>query len=72
MYKKHSITLEFTVEEHDLLNDVLVHCIDAMYFSMGSISFADLDRSCELHQRLLMLEKIKTRSYDLWMQRYND
>lgn len=70
--KEHSITLEFTAEEHDLLNDVLVHAIDSMYFSMGSISFKDIGDSCEFQQRLLMLENIKTRSYELWMERFEN
>lgn len=70
--KDHSITLEFTAEEHDLFNDVINHAIDAMYFSMGPISFKDVSTTCEFQQRLLMLEKIKTRSYELWVERFEN
>ena len=62
------VTMEFTYEEHDLLNDILCHASDGMYVMTPSIY--ELPEDSEIRQRFDMLEKMRSRSYSLWTQRY--
>ena len=68
-YNESPITMEFTVEEHDLLNSILCHAIDGMDLAIPCIY--DLPEDSEIRQRYQMLDKIRQRSYDLWSQRFN-
>ena len=63
-----SVTMEFTFEEHDLLNSVLNHAIDAMDIAIPCIY--DFSKDSEIHQRYDMLETIKNQSYHLWKKRF--
>lgn len=66
-----SVTMEFTFEEHDLLNDIIRHAIDAYDFAMFSdISVKELPFDHDIRQRYEMLESIKNRSFALWADRY--
>ena len=68
-YDTTPITLEFDVEEHDLLNSILVHALDGMDLAIPCIY--DLPEDSEILQRYEMLDRIKNRSYQLWSQRFN-
>lgn len=64
-----SIMMEFTFEEHDFLNDILCHASDGMYIAVPSMY--DLPEDSEIRQRFEMLEKMRSRSYSLWTQRFD-
>jgi hypothetical protein len=63
------VTMEFTADEHDLLNSILVHALDGMDLAIPCIY--DLPEDSEILERYQMLDKIRQRSYDLWSQRFN-
>lgn len=67
-YDTTPITMEFTADEHDLLNDILVHALDGMHLAIPCIY--DLPEDSEIRQRYEMLDKIRQRSYDLWSNRF--
>jgi hypothetical protein len=68
-YDESPITMEFTVEEHDLLNSILVHALDGMDLAIPCIY--DLSEDSEILQRYQMLDKMRQRSYDLWAKRFD-
>lgn len=63
------VTMEFTADEHDLLNSILVHALDGMDLAIPCIY--DLPENSEILQRYEMLEHMKNHSYSLWSQRFN-
>jgi hypothetical protein len=67
-YDTTPVTMEFTVEEHELLNSILCHAIDGMYLAIPCIS--DLKKDSEIRQRYEMLDRMNYRSYQLWSQRF--
>jgi len=62
------VTMEFTYEEHDLLNSILNHAIDGM--DLAILCIYDLPENSEIRQRYEMLDRMKNRSYDLWANRF--
>jgi hypothetical protein len=64
------VTMEFTYEEHDLLNSILNHAIDGMDLAIPCIY--DFDEDSEIRQRYEMLEHMKNHSYSLWAQRFGN
>ena len=62
------VKMEFTYEEHDFLNNILVHAMDGMDLAIRSIY--DLQEDSEILQRYRMLASMRNRSYDLWAQRF--
>ena len=70
-----TVTMEFTFEEHDLLNDILNHALETIDFAIGSTLIFDayeLDKASEIRQRYEMIEKMKKRSYELWSKRFGN
>ena len=67
-YDTTPITMEFTADEHDLLNNILVHALDGIHLAIPCIY--DLPEDSEIRQRYEMLERIKDQSYQLWSQRF--
>lgn len=65
-----SITMEFTFEEHDLMNSILCHAIDGMDLAIPCIY--DLPEDSEIRQRYEMLKHMKNHSYSLWAQRFGN
>ena len=63
------VTMEFTADEHDLLNSILCHAIDGMDLAIPCIY--DLPEDSEILQRYQMLDRMRNRSYQLWSQRFN-
>ena len=68
-YDTTPITMEFTADEHDLLNSVLNHAMDGMDLAIPCIY--DLPEDSEIRQRYELLEHMKNNSYKLWSQRFN-
>ena len=69
-YDTTPITMEFTADEHDLLNDILVHALDGMHLAIPCIY--DLPEDSEIRQRYELLEHMKNHSYSLWAQRFGN
>ena len=69
-YNKQPVTMEFTVEEHDLLNSILCHAVDGMDLAIPCLY--DLSEDSEIRQRYEMLDRIKNHSYSLWAQRFGN
>lgn len=67
-YDQKPVTMKFTVEEHELLNSILVHAIDGMNLAIPCIY--DFPEDSEIRQRYEMLEQMKNRSYSLWSTRF--
>ena len=64
------VTIEFTFEEHDFLNDILRHASDGMYVACPS--FHELSEDSEFRQRFRMLEEMRHKSNQLWKNRFNN
>lgn len=64
------VTMQFSYEEHDLLNFILYHAIDAMDLAVPCIY--DLPEDSEVRKRYEMLEHMKNHSYSLWTQRFGN
>jgi len=64
------VTMEFTYEEHDLLNSILCHAADGMDLAIPYIY--DLPEDSEIVHRYKMLEEMRNRSYDLWKTRFGN
>ena len=69
-YDQQPVMMEFTVEEHDLLNGILIHALDGMDLAIPCIY--DLQENSEIRQRYEMLEHMKNHSYSLWAQRFGN
>ena len=67
-YDTTPVTMEFTADEHDLLNSILCHAIDGMDLAIPCIY--DLPEDSESLKRYEMLEHMKNHSYSLWSQRF--
>ena len=67
-YDMTPVTMEFTADEHDLLNSILCHAVDGMDLAIPCIF--DLPEDSESLKRYEMLERMKNRSYGLWSQRF--
>lgn len=64
------VTMEFTYEEHDLLNSILCHAVDGMDLAIPCVY--DLYENSEVRQRYELLEQMKNYSYSLWAQRFGN
>ena len=64
------VTMEFTYEEHDLLNSILCHAVDAMDLAIPHIY--DFPEDSEIRQRYEMLDSLKERSYSVWSDRFGN
>lgn len=63
------VTMEFTFEEHDFLNDILCHASDGMYVACPS--YHELPEDSEFRQRFKMLEQMRHKSNQLWKNRFD-
>ncbi len=64
------VTMEFSFEEHDLLNSILVHATDGMDLAIPSIY--DLPEDSEIRQRYETLERLRQFSFALWAKRFGN
>ena len=71
--KEHDISITFTVEEHEIMNDVMCHVMDSMYFSLGSLyELQRLDPESYVAQRHKTLETILHKFHGKWMDRFEE
>jgi hypothetical protein len=68
-YDTTPVTMEFTADEHDLLNSILVHALDGMDLAIPCIY--DLGEEFEIRKRYKMLERMKDQSCQLWSNRFD-
>ena len=64
------VSMEFSFEEHDLLNNILNHALDGIHLAIPCIY--DLPEDSESLQRYEMLEHMKNHSYSLWANRFGN
>jgi hypothetical protein len=69
-YDQQPVMMEFTVEEHDLLNSILSHAVDGMDLAIPCLY--DLPEDSEIRQRYEMLDSMKNRSYSVWSDRFKN
>jgi len=67
-YDMTPVTMEFTADEHDLLNSILVHALDGM--DLAILCIYELPEDSDILRRYKMLDSMKNRSYDLWANRF--
>ena len=63
------VKMEFTYEEHDLLNSILNHAQDS-FDLVAYHGIHDLPEDSEIRKRHKMLETLRNRSWELWSGRY--
>ena len=61
------IQMEFTYEEHDFLNSILLHAQESFVLVDA---YWDLPEDSEVLKRYKMLETLRDRSYELWSGRF--
>lgn len=65
------ITLSFSFEEHDLLNDILNHAIESFDF-VAFFDEGELPEDGQIIKRKRMLENMKNNSFQLWKERFSN
>jgi hypothetical protein len=64
------VMMEFTFEEHDLLNDILCHASDWIYVACPNLH--EMPEDSEIRQRFRMLEQMRHESNQLWKTRFGN
>ena len=64
------VKMEFTYEEHDLLNSILNHAQESFDLVGSYCDIHDLSEDSEIRKRYKMLETLRNRSWELWSGRY--
>jgi hypothetical protein len=65
------VTMEFSFLEHDLLNQVLNHVLDAYDFT-GYSEIFDMPDDSPVKRKYNMILELKERSHVLWMHRFDN
>jgi hypothetical protein len=63
------VTIEYTMEEHELLNDILNLEMDAMDVVLCG-EMHSLPKDCQIRIRYELLEAMRQRSLQLWSNRF--
>ena len=63
------VKMEFTYEEHDLLNSILNHAQESYDFAM-EYDYRDLPEDSDVLRRYKILESLRNRSWELWSGRF--
>lgn len=64
------VKMEFTYEEHDLLNSILNHAQESFDLVGSYCDIHDLPEDSEIRKRYKMLESLRNRSWELWSGRF--
>ena len=64
------VSIEFTFEEHDFLNDILCHASDGIYVACPNLH--EMSEDSEIRQRFGMLEQMRHKSHQLWKNRFGN
>jgi hypothetical protein len=68
-----NITITITESQHELLNDILNHSLEAMNLIMPyGDGFYDLPHDSPIVQRYTMIENMREMFYQLWSDRFSD
>jgi hypothetical protein len=68
-----NITITITESQHEFLNEMLNHSMEAMDFTMPyGAGFHDLPLDNEIVQRYTMIENMRDMLYELWSDRFSD
>ena len=71
--KQHDITVTFSVEEHEIMNDIICHALDSMFFSFGSITeLHKMDPESYLAKRQKLIEGMMNKFHGRWSERFED
>lgn len=65
------VTIEYTMEEHELLNSIMVAALD----SIDTIAYGeiyDLPKDSPIRIRYELLNSMRQRSLELWSQRWDN
>jgi len=65
------VTMNFSFEEHELINDILNHALDAYDFT-GYSEIYDLPDDSPTKQKYNMILELRERSNSLWMHRFDN
>ena len=67
------VTMEFTFEEHEILNDMILHAIESYDFATQGLHdmLVDVPMTSEIFTRYQLLTSLKERSFFLWKNRFN-
>jgi hypothetical protein len=65
------ITMEFSFEEHDVINIILNHALDAYDFT-GYNEIFDLPDDSPIKKKYNMILELRERSHSLWMHRFDN
>jgi len=65
------ITIELSFHEHDVINQILNHALDA-YDLTGYNEIFDLPDDSPVKQKYNMILELRERSYSLWMHRFDN
>lgn len=70
---ENDITITLTESQHELLNEVLIHAVDAINLaSPYGDGMWDLPLDNPIVQRYTMLENMKEMFFELWRDRFSD
>ena len=69
-YDQKPVSMEFTVEEHELLKDVILHATDGMSIAVPYVY--DLPKDSEVRQRYEMIESMSEKVCKLWSNRFGN
>jgi hypothetical protein len=64
-----SVTIEYTMKEHEILNDILNLEMDAMDVIIGE-GIHSLPEDCSIRVRYELLKSMRQRSLQLWSNRF--
>lgn len=65
------VTMQFSFVEHDLLNQILNHALDAYEFT-GYDEIFDLPDDSPVKRKYDMILELRERSHSLWMHRFDN
>ena len=65
------VTMQFSFEEHDVINDILNHALDAYDFT-GYNEIYDLPDDSSVKRKYNMILELRGRCSSLWMHRFDN
>lgn len=65
------VTMQFSFEEHDVINDILNHALDAYDFT-GYNEIYDLPDDSSVKRKYNMILELRERCNSLWMHRFDN
>jgi hypothetical protein len=69
-YDQKPVTIELTVEEHELLKNTIIHAMDSV--DLLGICLYDLPEDSEIRKRYEALESLSDRIRVLWSNRFSN